>query len=156
MRILWFLVVMVLAASSASAQQNFSCSYADRGACLGFGEQVCSSSGKCVNESSACFDSYQCNYEGFTCKSNVTECVDSYNDLTGRYDGLVMEYNNLFGDHKDLAERFDSLVLNFNSLVGEHETLRRETWALEDRFQSYKFCVEYSDNLNDAQSCTYD
>ena len=72
MRITVLLLGLFLVPIPAAAQQGFSCSYGDRGACLGYGDTVCSSSGKCVSESAACFDSYQCNYEGFTCKSNLT------------------------------------------------------------------------------------
>ena len=103
MRILRLLIALFLIPTGVSAQQGFSCSYGDRGACLGFGDTVCSSSGMCVDQNAACFDKYQCDYEGFTCKSNVTECVAAYDKLLGENNTLVDEYNGLLKKHKELA-----------------------------------------------------
>jgi hypothetical protein len=97
------LIALVLIPTSVSAQQGFSCSYGDRGACLGFGDTVCSSSGMCVDQNAACFDKYQCNFEGFTCKSNVTECAEAHDKLLGENNTLVDEYNGLLRKHKELA-----------------------------------------------------
>ena len=36
--------------------QNFSCGIGDRGACLGYGDTVCSSQGRCVGSDAQCFD----------------------------------------------------------------------------------------------------
>ncbi|MEE3098539.1 MAG: hypothetical protein VX463_02090 [Pseudomonadota bacterium] len=93
-------LMLVLAAvpSGAPAQQNFSCTYGDRGACLGYGETVCSSSGKCVGENAVCFDRLQCGYDGFTCTSNLTECAE-------KHDALVRKYNALAGDYNEIIEK---------------------------------------------------
>ncbi|SNR90702.1 hypothetical protein [Puniceibacterium sediminis] len=43
MKLATILVTFALIPFSAISQQGFSCSYGDRGACLGYGETVCSS-----------------------------------------------------------------------------------------------------------------
>lgn len=119
-------VFTVLTALPATAQ-NFSCRIGTQPACLDYGDQVCSSSGKCVDSSSACFDQYQCDYEGFTCKSNVTECVDAH-------DALVRKYNDLLSDHEDLIE------------VAK---------GVEAQKQEIEFCLELANNLEDAKACRW-
>lgn len=105
---IWALAFTIaLIPSGALAQQGFSCSYGDRGACLGFGETVCSSSGKCVNENAACFDSYQCNYEGFTCKSNVTECAEAHDTLLKKHNDLVDDFNENLEIARGMAARLE-------------------------------------------------
>ena len=115
----------------SEGQQRFSCSYGDQGACLGYGETVCSSRGKCVDDSASCFDSYQCNYEGFTCKSNVTACIDEYDDL-------VVRFNDLLSENDDLVGRFNDLVSDYNEVLARNERLQTE---LED----------YEQELEDTQ-----
>jgi len=109
MRLAMALAAVVLIPSAAIGQQGFSCSYGDRGACLGFGETVCSSSGKCVDSSAACFDSYQCDYQGFTCKSNVTECVDAHDTLLRKHNTLVDNFNENLEIAKRMAARLDDI-----------------------------------------------
>ncbi|WP_454276983.1 hypothetical protein [Roseovarius sp. MBR-154] len=103
------LAAAALIPSAAISQQGFSCSYGDRGACLGFGETVCSSGGMCVDKNAACFDSYQCNYEGFTCKSNVTECVDAHDTLLRKHNDLVEDFNKNLKIAKEMASRLDDI-----------------------------------------------
>ena len=86
-------LILAMLSTSAFAQQNFSCSWGKQGACLDYGDTVCSSSGKCVSADAACFSSYQCNYEGFTCKSNLTDCADQYDSLIAKYNTLVNDHN---------------------------------------------------------------
>ncbi|MBS4009324.1 MAG: hypothetical protein KGZ72_01070 [Roseovarius sp.] len=95
----------ILIPSAAISQQGFSCSYGDRGACLGFGDTVCSSRGMCVDQNAACFDSNQCNYEGFTCKSNVTECVEAHDNLLRKHNDLVEDFNDNLKIAKEMASR---------------------------------------------------
>ncbi len=55
----------IVSASDALAYgESFSCSFGKRGACLGYGDTVCSSSGKCVSDDAVCFDSYTCGWGG--------------------------------------------------------------------------------------------
>ena len=109
MKIKTLIFTIALIPSGALAQQGFSCSYGDRGACLGYGDTVCSSSGKCVNETAVCFDSYQCNYEGFTCKSNVTECAEAHDTLLRKHNDLVDKFNESLEIARGMAARLDDL-----------------------------------------------
>jgi hypothetical protein len=88
LRFVFGVAVLLVAGTPMVHAQNFSCGIGDRGACLGSGDRVCSSSGKCVSDDAQCFDLYQCDSEGFTCKSDVTACSE-------KYDVLVREYNNV-------------------------------------------------------------
>jgi len=109
MKIKTLLFTIALIPSGALAQQGFTCSYGDRGACLGYGDTVCSSSGKCVNENAACFDSYQCNYEGFTCKSNVIECAEAHDALLRKHNELVDDFNKNLEIARGMANRLDDI-----------------------------------------------
>jgi hypothetical protein len=80
-----------------------------RGACLGYGETVCSSSGMCVHQNAACFDSYQCNYEGFTCKSNVTECAEAHDVLLRTHNELVDDFKENLEIARGMARRLDDM-----------------------------------------------
>ena len=109
MMIRGLLLALTLIPTGVSAQQGFSCSYGDRGACLGFGDTVCSSSGMCVDQNAACFDKYQCDYEGFTCKSNVTECVEAHDTLLRKHNDLIDDFNENLQIAKDMAARLDDI-----------------------------------------------
>jgi len=74
---------------------DFTCPIGKQGACLGYGDKVCSSMAKCVSNDAVCFDSYTCNYKGFTCKSK-------FDDLATEYDSLVDRYNRLLRAQRDL------------------------------------------------------
>ena len=119
------LITLALIPSGALAQQGFSCSYGDRGACLGFGETVCSSSGMCVDENAACFDRYQCDYEGFTCRSNVTECTEAHDALLRRHNELVDDFN----ENLEIARRMAA------------------------RLEEVETCLIYASTLEDARLC---
>ncbi len=109
MMIRGLLLALTLIPTGVSAQHGFSCSYGDRGACLGFGDTVCSSSGMCVDQNAACFDKYQCDYEGFTCKSNVTECVEAHDTLLRKHNDLIDDFNENLQIAKDMAARLDDI-----------------------------------------------
>ncbi|QYX56823.1 hypothetical protein K1T73_17625 [Roseovarius sp. SCSIO 43702] len=109
MKIKTLLFTIALIPSGALAQQGFTCSYGDRGACLGYGDTVCSSSGKCVSENAACFDSYQCDYEGFTCKSNVTECAEAHDALLRKHNDLVDDFNENLEIARGMAARLEDV-----------------------------------------------
>lgn len=111
LRTLAGLTLVALAALLAlpAQAQNFSCRIGTQPACLDYGDKVCSSMGKCVDSSSACFDQYQCNYEGFTCKSNVTECIEAHDALVSKYNDLSNDYDDLLTKAKTLAEKHDDL-----------------------------------------------
>ena len=134
------IAVAILATSeTASLAQNFSCSFGKRAACLDYGDQVCSSTAKCVDQSASCFDAYQCNYEGFTCKSNVSEIID-------KYDTLVKKYNSLLDDNRTLVDDFNGLVRTKNSLIVNVSNL-------EDEMDTMRSCIRYSSSHEEARSC---
>lgn len=146
MRIRAILFVLAMIPSAAVAQQGFTCSYGDRGACLGYGDTVCSSSGKCVNESAACFDSYQCNYEGFTCKSNVTACADEYDGLQTRFNTLVNDYNKLLEDSRDMRA-------GFQSALEDLDDTKRDLRGTEETLYDIRSCIEGLGRLEDPTNC---
>lgn len=139
MKILRLVLAVLLIPAGGSAQQGFSCSYGDRGACLGFGETVCSSSGICVDQNAACFDRYQCNHEGFTCKSNVTECAAAHDKLLRANNTLVDEYNGLLKKHNDLIDDFN-----------ENLEIAKDMAARLDDIES---CLIYASTLEAARLC---
>ncbi len=73
---------------------NFSCNYGKQGACLDYGDKVCSSYSKCVKDDAVCFDSYTCGYQGFVCKSKFQGLADEYDELVEKYNSLVRKKNN--------------------------------------------------------------
>jgi len=126
--------------------QNFSCRIGTQPACLDYGDKVCSSMGKCVDNSSACFDEYQCNYEGFTCKSNVTECVEDH-------DRLVEKYNSLLSDNNDLIDSYNALLSRNSELVTSHNDLLDDAKKLAMKYDDLNDCLTYANTMDDVQSC---
>lgn len=104
-----FFALLTLAFSSPAVSQSFSCSYGSQPARLDYGDQVCSSSGMCVDRNAACFDTYQCNFEGFTCKSNVTECVEAHDDLLRTHNNLVDDFNQNLGLLKEMSSQLEEI-----------------------------------------------
>ena len=112
------LVITVLTAAmlgNGLQAQNFSCRIGTRGACLDYGDTICSSSGQCVDQNAECFDRYQCDFEGFTCKSNVTECASQYDDLARRHNELVDEFDEMQKAAKRIGENYDYVNLCVNA-----------------------------------------
>lgn len=158
---------LLMCLSTPVLAQSFSCSFGKEPACLEYGAKVCSSFGKCVDQNTSCFDTYQCNYEGFTCKSNVTACNDDYdalvrkfNDLLydnnelvekynaqlTKYDGLVDKFNRLLSDHEELVDKH-------NSLVSDYEDLEVKARNLAIAFEEMKDCTAGASDLDEAQDC---
>jgi hypothetical protein len=126
--------LIFVAASPIGAQQTFSCPYGTRAACLDYGDQVCSSLGKCVDEDAKCFSSFTCNYQGFVCKSDYEEAVDAYN-------GLLNRFNTLTNDYNSLLQRFNENVDDYNELLGRHTELTT--------------CLAYADTLEEVKNCSW-
>ena len=137
----------VLSMATPAMGQSFSCNMGTRPTCLGFGETVCSSSGKCVNQNAVCFDSFQCNFEGFTCRSNVTECVD-------RYDRLLRDHNNLVREYNDLLDTHNRLVRDHNTLISDHRDLRASHSDLIDQHRrNLEITRQLQRDLDDVEGC---
>ncbi len=128
--------------------QNFSCRIGTQPACLDYGDQICSSRGKCVDSSSTCFDQYQCGYEGFTCKSNLTECVDEYDELLRRHNTLVDDHNAQLRQKNEVIEEYDDLVARYNGLLSDAK-------ATATRLDEMRSCLVFATDLEDAQACGY-
>ncbi|QFT97437.1 hypothetical protein FIU85_09005 [Roseovarius sp. THAF8] len=118
----------------------------DRPACLGYGDTVCSSRGKCVSQDAACFESYQCNYEGFTCKSNLTECG-------AEYDGLLIRFNTLVDDYNELLEEAHDMRTEFQTALENLEETRRDLRRSEDVLSDVLSCIEGLGRLDDPDNC---
>jgi len=117
----FLLAVLSLSISTATFAygNDFSCSYGKQGACLDYGDKVCSSLAKCVSQDAVCFDSSACDYKGFICKSKFDGLVDRYNDLSSKYSTLATKYDDLVDEHNDLVRRFN----NLQSCVGAASSL---------------------------------
>jgi len=104
---------------------NFSCSYGKQGACLDYGDKICSSYSKCVSQSAQCFNENACGYGGFVCKSDLEDMASEYDILASKY--------------RSLAQDYDDLVNDYNDLLKKH--------------RSIKTCVEYAETIEDAKLC---
>lgn len=153
MRVAAFLFAIALIPTGTAAQQNFSCSWGDRGACLGYGETVCSSSGRCVSQDAVCFDSYQCNYEGFTCKSHLTECAEEIDDLRDKFNSLVDDYNDILGDNRELQTSLRSAREELEDTRAELDDTQRDLLWAEDALMNLRQCIEGLGRLEAATKC---
>lgn len=169
MRVRAFLLAAMLIPTEAMAQQNFSCRFGTQGACLDYGDTICSSLGKCVDANAKCFASYQCDYEGFTCKSNLTDCAEEYDALQTRYNRLVDDYNDLLEDSQNMRAAFqsalddleatqDALASTRLTLVLTREDLdarQRDLRQSEDALLDLQLCVENLGRFEDASICLH-
>lgn len=138
--ILTLITFAILSAGAFGTRaQSFSCPFGKQPSCLDYGDKVCSSFGKCVDQSAACFDTNQCDYEGFTCKSNVT-------DLAKKYDTLVDEYNLLLNKSRTLTDEYDDMASKNRSLSDENDSLK-------SNLENFQACVARSGTLKEAQDC---
>jgi hypothetical protein len=92
----------VLWASLTYAQNEFSCSWGKRGACLDYNDKVCSSRAKCVDQNAVCLDWYTCNYMGFVFKSKLDDLADECQRVAEEHDSLVSTHNTLVLKHRNL------------------------------------------------------
>ena len=121
------LVFLAFLQAEGATGQSFSCPIGREPACLDYGDRV-------VDQSAACFDTYQCNYEGFTCKSHLSEC-------SAEYDRIQSEYN-------DLVDKHNTLIRDFN-------TLQEASQSMESDLREIKDCIRSADSIEDAQACRY-
>ena len=111
LRIIKYFIVglsLFIFTSALSYGSNFSCSYGKQGACLDYGDKVCSSFAKCVNNNAVCFDSYACNYKGFICKSKFDDLADACEEISDKHDDLVNQYNGLLHKYRNLSDCISS------------------------------------------------
>lgn len=111
---------------------NFSCAYGKQGACLDYGDKVCSSFAKCVDSDAVCFNSSTCGYKGFVCKSKLDSLAADYDDLLGRCKNISLS-------HDDLVDRYNELLSKLRSIASD--------------FGDLQSCVSGATTLAEAQAC---
>ena len=136
-RVLGAIAFLILAPAAVHAE-NFSCSFG-RGACLDYGDKICSSQGKCVSDDAVCFDSFTCGYGGFVCKSKMDDLANSYDDLVRKAKSLGSEYDDLVAKHNDLIDDMSALQRRFGDAVTEKLNIES--------------CLSSAASLEDAQAC---
>lgn len=87
-RITVVVAVWLASGSGAIAQNAFSCPWGKDGACLDYGDKVCSSSAMCIDSTATCFNSGTCDYDGFICKSDYNDLADKAKAIADNYDGM--------------------------------------------------------------------
>ena len=132
--------------SGPATGQTFECRMGQNAACLDWGETVCTNGGKCVSESAACFDSYQCDYKDFACKSNVDECVEAH-------DRIVRDYTALVEDHETLRKAGAELAEGYDDQKGKIESLERDVRDLQKARDEAETCLFLADTLETAKTC---
>jgi hypothetical protein len=126
MRTLAACVLAIALGSAPSFAEDFTC-YSGRGACLNYGDTVCSSGAKCVADDAVCFDAYTCGYGGFVCKSGMDE----------------------------LASKFDALAVRFNDLLDSSKAVSAEFDDLAEKQRRARDCVASAGSLEEAQGCIF-
>lgn len=142
------LLLAVIGLCAPAAGQSFQCRIGQDAACLDWGETVCSSGGKCVSESAACFDAYQCDYKGFACRSDVDQCIEAHDRMARDYNALLADYETLRSAGQQLAESHDLPQR-------ELEDLRREVRELENARAEIEACLAMAESVADAKLCAY-
>lgn len=125
-------MVSILESEAYAYGNDFSCAFGKQGACLGYGDKICSSTAKCVSGDAVCFDSYACGFGGFVCKSKL-------DDLASEYDDLLHRCKIIAGEHDELVEEYNDLLRKYKSKVSEYEELES--------------CISYSSTLDEAKRC---
>ena len=125
-------ILLIASTNTFSFGNDFSCSYGKQGACLDYGDKICSSLAKCVSNDAVCFESYTCGLDGFICKSK-------YDDLSNEYDNLLNKCKNIATKHDELVDEYNILLNELRSAVSEYEDLES--------------CVSYSSTLDEAKGC---
>lgn len=98
-----FVLLLLLSPAKFAYGTDFSCPFGTNGACLDFGDKVCSRSAKCVDDDAACFSAYTCGFGNeFVCKSEYEDLVNEYDDLVRRHNDLVDELARLQRKQSDV------------------------------------------------------
>lgn len=129
--------------------QDFSCPYGQQGACLDYGDTVCSSYAMCVDRNATCFDAYTCGFGGgFVCKSD-------YDDLSAQFDELLRSAQRLRSQLTQVASDYEYLQTQASILVTEYEDLQSEFDDLESRHDDVRNCVLSAATMSEARNCIY-
>lgn len=129
--LLQFLAFLLFLALPVQAS-NFSCPFGKQGACVDYGDKVCSSRAKCVGNDAICFEPYTCGFGGFVCKSKLDEIVSEY-------DSLARTCRSIANDHEEL-------IREYNEVAGELDATQRRLYSLSN-------CVSRATSLDEARWC---
>ena len=133
MRLTLLLTILFAIQAPVSAQQNFSCNYGARGACLGYNDKI-------VDRSSACFSEFTCDFKGFVCKAKFDDVIDEYDTLVRKHNDLVRRDRELADTTRELLDKnstltteYNNLLLKFRTLALEYETQAEELRSANER-----------------------
>ncbi|MCP5011247.1 MAG: hypothetical protein GY942_14800 [Aestuariibacter sp.] len=154
-----------------SMGSDFSCSDGKQGACLDYGDKVCSSYSKCVSENATCFQPNTCGYDGFICKSEYTNLSNTfeseYTNLSYEYDGLSRKFKNISEEHDNIVSEYDDLLEKHNRLlrlykkvteehdniVSEYDDFVEKQNGLLRVYKNLEECIGNASSLDKAQNC---
>ena len=102
--------------SKVEAQQNFSCSYGARGACLGYSDKI-------VDQNAVCFSEATCGFGGFVCKSKLEDVANEYDRLVNSYNDLSRKNRSLVDTAQELLNKNNMLVNDYNELLAKYNRL---------------------------------
>ena len=125
LRCMLLLTLFSFLPSNLLAYGSFSCPMGKQAACLDYGDKVCPSYGKCVDDDAICFSSFTCDYKGFICKSKFDDLAD------------------------DLAYEYEKLVDKYNETVNKYN----KTVEVIEEYEDQRTCVEYASTLEEAKNC---
>ena len=131
--------LMVTLLSGVGGAADFSCPAGTKGACIGFNENVCVESAKCVSIDAVCFDAQACDYKGYVCKSKVDK-------LSTEYDTLVKKFQEVVTKHDYLAEENNGMIKVYNELVNSYNAVVAQQAELTE-------CVKQAKTLEEAKNC---
>ncbi len=162
LRILMAFCVIGPTAYALAYEEVFSCPLGSRGSCLSYGEQICSSYGKCVDSSAVCFSAFTCDHKGFLCKSEYDDLVDDYNRLGSKRKVLENSYNDLVYTHNQLRDSYERLQSDYNELVDSHNQVLRNYNDLVSVYErlvadhsQLGYCIDRSSTVREAQACNW-
>ena len=122
MRILFLFALILGSLLPAEAQQNFSCSYGTRGACLRYNDKI-------VDKDSVCFSEFTCDFKGFVCKAK-------FDDMVNAQDTLVRRHNELIRRNKELADAAREILDKNTALAVEYDNLQAKLRTLASAYDS--------------------
>ena len=144
MKTITFSILLLFSQATAVAQQNFSCGYGARGACLGFNDKI-------VNSNSMCFSEFTCDFRGFICKSKLDDVVDEYDTLVRKHNELIRSHRELADTAQELVDRRKSLgdelnamVTKFRALTNEYESRGSELISANQRIAQLESIIRLS------------
>jgi len=150
------LIVLLVAIFSITFQSkilkagNFSCGLGGQGACLDYGDTICSSRGKCVSDDAICYNKNTCGFgfdNGMVCKKDFNELVEEYNELLNNYRTLSNNFDSTANNYKSLLNQYNDLVESFNDM-------RQLAIDRQYKLNNRESCVQNAATTADAKNCS--